>query len=205
VPTRKHSRGDVIRAALELLDDEGLDAVSVRAVARRMGVNVNTVSFQVGTKARLLGLMSDAVLAELALEDLPEDGIERAKEVVGRYRKVLLAHRDGARLTAGNAPMEERSLKLAETLVSALTEAGVPDGESIKAMWALFYFMLGLTQEEQAAGSGAVDIEPGLSSGDYPTLRRLGRGLVDLGFDERFEFGIDALTAPLLARTRQPG
>ncbi|WP_280435481.1 TetR/AcrR family transcriptional regulator [Nocardia carnea] len=202
MPARKHSRNDVIRAALGLLDDEGLDAVSVREVARRMGVNVNTVSFQVGTKARLLGLMSDAVLAELSLENLPEDGIERAKEVLARYRRVLLAHRDGARLTAGNAPLEKHTMMLAETLVAALTEAGIPDGESIKTMWAMFYFMLGLTQEQQAVGSGAVDIERGLSSGDYPTLQRLGRDVVDLDFDERFEFGIDVLTTPLLARTR---
>ncbi|CAN3978169.1 hypothetical protein KPATCC21470_0792 [Kitasatospora purpeofusca] len=46
--------------ALDLLDDQGLDALSTRAVADRLGVRMNTVLRHVKTKARLLELTADA-------------------------------------------------------------------------------------------------------------------------------------------------
>lgn len=200
MPARRHRREDVIAAALGLLDERGLDAVSVREVARRMDVNVNSVSFQVGTKAQLLGLMSDAVLAELSLENLPGDELARAKEVLRRYRATLLKHRDAARLTAGNAPLQENTLVFAEVVTAALSAAGVPDRECITAMWALFYFLIGLTQEQQATQPDGADLGEALDSDRFPTLRRLGPDIVDLDFDERFEYGIDSLTSKFRGR-----
>lgn len=67
--------------------------MALRAVAARMGVHLNTVSFQVKTKARLFELMADAILEELSLEDLPEDPRQRVKEITRRQRTVLLASR----------------------------------------------------------------------------------------------------------------
>ena len=192
MPPRRHTRQDVIDAALELLNEHGLDAVTIREVARRMRVNVNTVSFQVGTKARLLGLMSDAVLAHLSLEDLPEDGFQRAEEILRRYRHTLLTYRDGARLTAGNTPFEEHTRDFTEELVTALSTAGVPDKESAHGMWALFYFLLGITQEQQAAQTQAAT-EEAPPADRYPTLHRLHPHLFSADFDARYDFGVTAI------------
>lgn len=196
MPSRRHTRQDVMDAALELLNERGLDAVTIREVARRMRVNVNTVSFQVGTKARLLGLMSDEVLAHLSLDDLPDDGFERAEEILRRYRHTLLKYRDGARLTAGNTPFEEHTLRFTEELVAALNLAGVPDKESVQGMWALFYFLLGITQEQQAAQVQA-PAEVSFSVDQYPTLHRLRSDMFSSDFDERFEFGVAAILTRL--------
>jgi len=196
MPPRRHTRQDVIDAALELLNEHGLDAVTIREVARRMRVNVNTVSFQVGTKARLLGLMSDAVLAHLSLEDLPEDGFQRAEEILRRYRHTLLTYRDGARLTAGNTPFEEHTRDFTEELVTALSTAGVPDKESTHGMWALFYFLLGITQEQQATQTQAAT-EEAPPADRYPTLHRLHSHLFSADFDARYDFGVTAILAHL--------
>ncbi|WP_217134134.1 TetR/AcrR family transcriptional regulator C-terminal domain-containing protein [Leucobacter chinensis] len=198
MPPRRHTRQDVVDAALDLLNERGLEAVTIREVARRMRVNVNTVSFQVGTKARLLGLMSDAVLAHLSLDDLPEDGFQRAEEIVRRYRHTLLTHRDGARLTAGNAPIEEHTRDFTEKLVTALISAGVPDNESAHGMWALFYFLLGITQEQQASQAAATS-EEAPPADTHPTLHRLHPQLFAEDFDARYDFGVGAI----LARLRQ--
>lgn len=45
---RRHTVGDVVHAALDLLDEGGREAVALRAVAARMGVHLNTVSFPPG-------------------------------------------------------------------------------------------------------------------------------------------------------------
>lgn len=196
MPPRRHTRQDVIDAALELLNEHGLDAVTIREVARRMRVNVNTVSFQVGTKARLLGLMSDAVLAHLSLEDLPGDGFQRAAEILHRYRRTLLTYRDGARLTAGNTPFEEHTREFTEELLTALSSAGIPDKESTHGMWTLFYFLLGITQEQQAAQTQAA-LEEAPPADKYPTLHRLHSDLFSADFDARYNFGVAAILGHL--------
>jgi len=200
MPPRRHTRQDVIDAALELLNERGLDAVTIREVARRMRVNVNTVSFQVGTKARLLGLMSDAVLAHLSLEHLPSDGFQRAEEILRRYRHTLLTYRDGARLTAGNTPFEEHTRDFTEELLTALSNAGVPDKESTHGMWALFYFLLGITQEQQAAQTTAISGKAPPAD-THPTLHRLHPHLFAADFDARYDFGVAAILAHLRHRT----
>ncbi|WP_130840345.1 TetR/AcrR family transcriptional regulator C-terminal domain-containing protein [Corynebacterium neomassiliense] len=196
MPPHRYSRQDVITAALDLLNEEGLDAVTIRGVARRMHVNVNTVSFQVGTKARLLGLMSDEVLTHLSLEDLPDNGLDRVREILRRYRKTLLMYRDGARLTAGNAPFEEHTLELTEELVSSLSAAGVPDTQCALGMWALFYYLLGITQEQQGSQyHPAAETAP--APDRYPTLHRLRGDIFSEDFDRRYEFGVEAVLARL--------
>ncbi|HEY0188055.1 MAG TPA: TetR/AcrR family transcriptional regulator C-terminal domain-containing protein [Cellulomonas sp.] len=180
-------------AAIEVLDAEGLEAVTLRAVARHLGAHLNTVSFQVGTKSQLIELMADAVFETVTLDDLPGDGRKRIKEILRRYRDALLSHRDGARLVAGTAVVEKNTLRLAEAVSSALLDAGASDGVTIRTFWALLYLTLGLTQEQQAGLSLDVNTFRTASDGEYPTLHSLGDSLITLPFDARFEYGIEAL------------
>ena len=119
------SRIDVVRAALRLLDEEGTDAVTLRGVARALGVHLNSVSLQVGSKARLLDLMADAILGELSFDALPAEPIERVKEIFRRYRQVLLDHRDGAHLVSGTRVSETNTLRLGDAVVGSHVKPGV--------------------------------------------------------------------------------
>jgi TetR/AcrR family tetracycline transcriptional repressor len=89
--TERRVRGDVIAAAFELLDEAGLEALTLREVARRLGVHLNTVSYQVKTKARLRELMADAMLGSLSLDGLTGDPVGRVTEILRRYRTSLLS------------------------------------------------------------------------------------------------------------------
>ncbi|WP_460303268.1 TetR family transcriptional regulator [Actinocorallia aurea] len=75
---------------MEVLEDRGLDGLSTRAVADRLGVRMNTVLWHVKTKTRLLELMADAVTGEAPLDALPDAPRERVRELVGRFRAALL-------------------------------------------------------------------------------------------------------------------
>ncbi|WP_405578578.1 TetR/AcrR family transcriptional regulator C-terminal domain-containing protein [Streptomyces sp. NBC_01092] len=187
----------VIRAALELLDEKGLDALSTRAVADRLGVRMNTVLWHVKTKARMLELMADAVVGEIPLDGLPDSPGPRAREVVRRYRRALLAHRDGAALVVGTYAAEPHTLRLAETLVAALLEGDLSEREAAWTTWTLIYFTLGLAQEEQAAAQQpSVDrLADAVSSTAHPALHRVLGHLASESFDERFEFGLNSILA----------
>lgn len=187
----------MIRAGLDLLDEKGLDAVSTRAVADRLGVRINTVQWHVKTKARMLELMADAVIGEIPLADLPAAPDERARELTRRYRRALLSHRDGAALVVGTYAAEPHTLRFAEALVEALLKCGPGDREAAWTTWAVIYFTLGLTQEEQAVGQRPLgDILAGaISEAAYPSLHRVAGHLAPTSFDERFESGVAAILA----------
>ncbi|MFD5829231.1 TetR/AcrR family transcriptional regulator C-terminal domain-containing protein [Lentzea sp. NPDC060358] len=184
------SQADVVRTALEILDEHGAEAVSMRAIAHRLDVRMNTVLWHVKTKARLEELMADAIVAGVSLSGLPRDGRERAAEIARRYRRALLAHRDGAAVVAGTYAAEPATLDTAEALVAALLDGGMAEREAAWTCWSLIYFVLGLAQEEQASPDGSRVPEVG----ERASLRRVLPFLTE-EFDGRFEFGVAKLLA----------
>ncbi|MBT2410659.1 TetR/AcrR family transcriptional regulator C-terminal domain-containing protein [Streptomyces sp. ISL-12] len=189
--------GTVIRAALELLDEKGLDALSTRAVAHRLGVRMNTVLWHVKTKARMLELMADAVVGEIPLDGLPDTPDPRARELARRYRRALLGHRDGAALVVGTYAAEPHTLRFAETFVAALLEGGLDERRAAWTTWTVMYFALGLTQEEQAAQRQSLGdrLRDAVTEATHPALHRVGDHLSPGSFEERFEFGLTAILA----------
>lgn len=188
----------IVREALRILDDEGLEAVSLRAVAKALNVHLNTVSWHVGTKTRLCELMADAVLAEMPLDGLPTDGRARLRELGSRYRTALLGHRDGAELVAGTYPARGNTLRIGDELVSCLLDAGCGERDAAWACWTITYFTLGLVQEEQSASrrDGPV-LGTEIPEADYPALGRVMQHMIDGRFDERHRFGLDLILSAL--------
>lgn len=186
------TRAAVIDAALQVLDERGLDELSTRAVADRLGVRMNTVLWHVKTKARMLELMADAVLAGIRYDDLPDAPPARARELVGRYRHALLARRDGAALVTGTYPAEPNTLRFADRLIDAFLEAGADERQAAWTAWTVSYFTLGLTQEEQAeAEEDDASLTQAVERGAHPALQRVLPHLRQ-NFDERFTFGLEA-------------
>lgn len=184
----------MVEAALRLLDGEGLEAVTTRAVAEALGVRMNTVLWHVKTKARLLELMADAIVGEVGYDGLPEEPAERARELLRRYRRALLAHRDGAALVTGTYAAEPHTLRFADTALGALAEL---DSSTLSAAWTLYalvYFALGLTQEQQAMGAGdEARFREAVLAGSYPRLREILEDFSHEAFDARFEDGMDRI------------
>ncbi|MCY1652108.1 TetR/AcrR family transcriptional regulator C-terminal domain-containing protein [[Kitasatospora] papulosa] len=186
--------GAVVRAGLELLDEKGADGLSIRGIADRLGVRMNTVLWHAKTKARLLELMADAILAEVPVEGLPEPWEPRVRELFHRYRRALLAHRDGARIVAGTYAAEPATLRFAELLVEALLAGGLREREAVWTCWTLVYFTLGLAQEEQALPDArGPALARRLGAGEYPALSRAAHHVEDTSFDERFDYGISRI------------
>lgn len=185
---------EIVAAALGLLGEKGADAVSLRAVAERMGVRLNTVSWHVKTKGRLLELMADAIVARVSTADLPSDPADRFRELVRRYRRALLSVRDGARVVAGTYAAEENTLRAAEAMVDALLECGAGEREAAWTTWTAVYFALGLTQEEQAEPPAVGEaLRTAVAPDVYPALTRVMDHLAEGAFEERFDFGLDDL------------
>ncbi len=182
----------VVRTALDLLDEQGADAVSIRAVATRLDVRMNTVLWHAKTKARLRELMADAIIAKAPVADLPDDPHQRVLALAHGYRRALLTHRDGASVVAGTYAAEPATLGFADALVDALLRCGHDEREAVWLCWTVVHFTLGLTQEEQSFPEpGDHRLARAVTSGAYPALARVMTHFEHAAFEERFDFGLD--------------
>lgn len=143
---------DVVSEALDLLDEVGLDGVSTRRLAQRLGVEQPSLYWHFPRKDALLSAMADAAMAPHATAPLPEPGddwhgwfLENSRS----FRRTLLLRRDGARLHAGLLPGTADRGRIAHKL-RFLVESGVPERDAQMALLAASRFTVGSVLEQQA-------------------------------------------------------
>ncbi|WP_243788492.1 TetR/AcrR family transcriptional regulator C-terminal domain-containing protein [Saccharopolyspora gloriosae] len=194
----------VVAEAVRMLDEHGLAAVTLRAVADRLGVRMNTVLWHVKSKARLRELMADALIGEIDFDDLPEPWESRVHEMLHRLRRVLLSHRDGAAVVTGTYALEPHTLRFAEELTTTLLHGGLGAKETSWAVWTTLYVTLGLVQEEQApAGPRPATLRHAITEQHYPALHSILGDFTETDFEARFDFAITAQLTALRARIHQ--
>ncbi|MEU1147570.1 TetR/AcrR family transcriptional regulator C-terminal domain-containing protein [Streptomyces sp. NPDC005863] len=183
------NRATVVTEALNLLDEVGLENVSTRRLAQRLGVEQPSLYYHFRTKKDLLAAMAQAAMAPHADAPLPapeDDWREWFLENTRSFRRTLLLRRDGARLHAGSAPTGD--LDRIRRKMTFLVTSGVPEREAQMAMLAAGRYTVGSVLEEQA-DTGAGDAMEGLA--DVP----------ELDHETAFEAGLALILEGLVQRT----
>ncbi|WP_431277128.1 TetR family transcriptional regulator [Leifsonia poae] len=146
-------RQQIVDEALRLLDDEGLDALSLRALAGRLGVQAPTLYWHIGSKSQLLDALADAIMDD-AIRELPQaqgadEGPTWLLAALVELRKAMLKHRDGARTVSG-ARLSLRRGDFSEQAMSTLVTHGVDVHQARLTVLAGERFTVGYVLEEQA-------------------------------------------------------
>jgi TetR/AcrR family tetracycline transcriptional repressor len=146
-------RQQVIDAAVQLLDDEGLDALSFRTLAGRLGVQAPTLYWHIGSKAELLDALADIIMDD-AIRAIPQSSpddnwAEWLLTVLRELRTAILRHRDGARVVSG-ARLSLRRGDFSEAVMSTLVNHGIELQRARFLTLAGERFTLGYVLEEQA-------------------------------------------------------
>jgi TetR/AcrR family tetracycline transcriptional repressor len=143
---------DVITAtALNLLDTEGLERLTMRRLADALGVQAPSIYWHFPGKPALLDEMADALLRNVGPDiDPVAPPPVILRQVAGELRAALLARRDGARLFAGTFVARANVLRVVETTMLALARAGFSGTSATTTVFTMFYFVLGFVIEEQA-------------------------------------------------------
>lgn len=181
------NRGTVVAEALDLLDEVGLETVSTRRLAKRLGVEQPSLYYHFKTKKDLLAAMAEAAMAPHADAPLPSPGDDwRAwfLENFRSFRRTLLTRRDGARLHAGSTPTGD--LDRIRRKMGFLVASGVPERPAQMAMLAAGRYTVGCVLEEQAdtetpTGEDLPDDVPAL---DHEEAFEAGLALILGGLDQ---------------------
>src|ERR1700677_1658081 len=86
------SREKIAAAALAIADAEGFSSVSMRRIAQEMGVGTMSLYYYVKTKADLIAVMDNALMAEVLAPSLPANWREALTVIAARTRDVFLRH-----------------------------------------------------------------------------------------------------------------
>jgi TetR/AcrR family tetracycline transcriptional repressor len=185
----------IVAAAMEVLEAHGLDKLSLRAVAGRLGVRVNAVAWHMKDKTGLLTGMADAMMAGCVPARLPRDPEARVRVLLGSLRVALRSHRDGARLAREGFSLDRpHRLAFAEAFNAALRATGRSPRDTAWTGSTLLYFVLALVTEEQASPDRVPSIEAAAADpAAYPSLAETIEHVTADSFDDRFTYGIDLI------------
>jgi TetR/AcrR family transcriptional regulator, tetracycline repressor protein len=146
-------RDEVVRAALGLLDEVGLDAFTTRALTSRLGVQRGALYWHVKSKRELLGAVADLIVQPVLDEmvAVEDDWADAFAAFAHRLRDVMLAHRDGARLIAGYV-VQPRPVAMwqLEAKLADMAAQGVPAELAMRFADTMASYVTGYVLQEQA-------------------------------------------------------
>jgi len=205
----------VVAAALDLLAEGGLEAVSFRRIAAKLSVSGPTLYWHVDSKRRLMDLMAEELVRRGGTAYTgPEPGQpwwEWLREDARRMFRALIATRDAPRVLAGNRPSAE-SFAGIERVLRVLVDAGLTPGQAQQALFAIGAYVIGSATEWQAEAERSQEqpLPPADDErlnalradvlADQPLLVAAIQERLNSPDDASFEFGLDLLIEGLRAK-----
>ncbi|MGI5223887.1 TetR/AcrR family transcriptional regulator C-terminal domain-containing protein [Actinoallomurus sp. CA-142502] len=188
-------REKVLDTALRLIDEVGLDGLSLRRLAKELGVQAPALYWHFSSKKELLDHLVAAAndRAEQGTTGLPAPGEtwdEWLAEGMRVRRRAMLAHRDGARLASGNRPTPDSFPRIERTL-GVLVEAGFTPEDAARAVIVLGHYVSGFVLDEQGDADREDDEPPALDPEEFPLLAAGGKAVLER--DTLFEYGLQRL------------
>lgn len=142
-PRPRHSRSDVLAAALQLLQHQGLAELSMRRLAAELGVQPSALYWHVPSKQALLAELADRIVARADLDQT--DVLELARAL----RLALLSCRDGAEVVSSSLALGLGGLAAQRQLGRAIKAGGVHEERANATAMILVHQVLGQVWHEQ--------------------------------------------------------
>jgi AcrR family transcriptional regulator len=215
----KITREVVLAAALEIIDADGAEALSMRRLARALGRDPMILYRHAPNKAALLDGVVETVLAQLTVDPADPDWAAQLRTIARDYRRLALAHPHVVPLLVTRplaTPLALRprgTLRPLEDVLALLTHAGFSGPDALHIYRALFGFLHGhVLNELQELVDNPDETDDllrlglyRLPLGEFPLLRSLAPVLAAYDGAAELERGLDILLTGLTTTlTPQP-
>lgn len=197
------TRDEIVENALAVIDSEGLDALSMRGLGKRLGVDPMALYYHVKNKSALIDAVIDSVMADVdvSVDDPEASWPERLRRIAVAYRDALKAHPNLLPAIASGHARMFGGPRPAETLLSILSAAGLPRDRWMIAMSIFSSWVLGSTIMEMTAGEDSskviIDWAVNLPSGSHPHITKAIAAHSPGAPDTLFHYGTLTLIAGL--------
>ncbi len=197
------NRERVVRAAMGLADESGIESVTMRELGRRLGVEAASLYNHVAGKDDLLDGMVDLVVAEI---DLPSGDVgwqEAVRRRAVSAREVFANHRWAAGLIDSQGRNGPSSLSYADRVLGVLLGAGLSPRLAASAFLALDSYIYGFERQranispahDEETTEVAQEVLAAIPQGAYPSLARVAAEYAARPYDDAaaFDFGLDLI------------
>ncbi|MGY1437597.1 TetR/AcrR family transcriptional regulator C-terminal domain-containing protein [Streptomyces reniochalinae] len=214
-PARKRAspprldRTQVAETGLRLLNETGLEGLSLRRIAKELNVQAPALYWHFDSKQALLDEMATLMTRELrhAEYQVPQDAgwDEWFAESLRVLRRALLRYRDGAKVFSGTRMTTTEHGEGQELYLRMMTQAGFPVNAAARAFFTAFSYTIGFVIEEQAVQplpgertEGYDPAERAARMAAFPLAAQISADLFT-DYDARFEEGLRAVIEGLRA------
>ena len=208
--TTKIDRARVADTALRLLNEVGLDGLTLRAIARELDVKAPALYWHFKDKQALLDEMATVMYRRMLDEDLPRVTPETWQQQLVAYnsglRTALLRYRDGAKVYSGARFTGNDHAEGLEAHLRTMTDAGFGLRQAVRAGTVAYAYTMGFVTEEQGVRPMPDERREGYDIGEraqrmagYPLAAAAGAEIF-AQYDERFEDGLRLIVAGIEAR-----
>lgn len=146
------TRDAITRAALELLDEVGLDALSTRRLASKLGVQSPALYWHFRNKQALVDAIGDEIVLARGMgsPEIDETWQQWITRRANNYRDELLAHRDGARVVSAKRGASPRVLGEFQREIDAMGDLGFSPGMAMNTIGVVSHYVTGFVLDEQS-------------------------------------------------------
>ena len=199
----------IYAAALRLVDDEGLEALTMRHLAETIGVATMSLYSHVTTKEDLLLGVVNLATSQIALPDPDTPPWEALRRVTREFRHVSLRHPNLVPLIMRQPPTGAEGLRTLEVALDALRRAGIEPALAAPAYRLMASFAIGFVSLECGGFFRPVDITAGgqvapIEWSAVPRIVEMSPYLAEWDAGEEFEKGMDVLIGVLSTWTGSP-
>jgi AcrR family transcriptional regulator len=217
-PDPTYSREQITAAAIKIADVEGIEAVSMRRIAREVSAGAMSLYRYVGSKDDLLELMVDAVQGEDPLPDKPSgDWRTDLSDLATRGRAMMLRHPWTTMVTTSRPSFGPNSLRVFEYSLSCVDGLGLSIDEMLSVVLRLIGFVRTFVQgelneaeaqrrtkltEEQWRASQGPYLQQIMDSGRYPLFTKviIDAALPHMAPDRQFRTGLEDMLDGIAAK-----
>ncbi len=212
------SRTAIVAAAIEIADEEGLDAVSIRRIATKLEARPMSLYTHIETKGDLIDLMVDEVMGESLLPGpVPDDWREALREIAQRTRATARAHPWVIASAFRRSLLGPKALRHIDQSLAAVATLPLPFERKRAVLLSVDTYTLGYVRwevlrpgepnpcsppSEETPSHEQLDayLREQVASGEYPHLAAISAEDLTLGVKaESFEVGLDWLLAGIAA------
>lgn len=209
-PREPLSRERIARAALALIDAEGLDACSMRRLGAQLGVEAMAIYHHVPGKGPLMDAVMDCLIDELPLPPRADlAALDRLRRMMAGWRSLAKLHPHAYVLLAARRFNTVRAFAYYEEILQAFADLGLDARETARWFRLLGNYASGAGLAEVGSRERVRDATPLMLERDpdsiaFRHVRAVAPHLRVEALDGVFEFGLDVLFGELERRVSRP-
>lgn len=201
---------EIAAAALRIVDDAGVGALSMRALAAALGTGPMTVYNYVRDKEELEELVVAAVVSEVAVPEPTDDWCGDVYALAEAMWRGIRAHPAAIPLVLTRRTSSATGFAIADAMIAALKRGGLNDSDRLAAFHAVLAFVVGAAQAELAGpltrGRDASDAAArigAVAGAKYPSVAELSKVAMRTTIDDDFDQGLRMLLDGIAKRGKR--